>query len=193
MVSIQDSFFRPSSDGQGRMIGETHRRSHHFLIIDTDHHLSPQQMQLLDRGPTYVPVGQMHLIGSDIWLKQFFILREQVGSTFNKYPVSINRKTHFQTELIKQFKEAFNQPLPSLVQRRAEYERRLIQSIRYQLKKDDLILRRMADQSNLFYLGHRPIFEQKGLEYVRSSTTYEWIEPLSISIHVELPYLVEWI
>ena len=133
---------------------EIDRRSHPFLISDTDHHhqLSKEQLQLLNRGPSYVPVAQMHvsipnLSSEPLWVNQILILREQLRTTCAKYNISINHKTHFQAELMKHFKGAFTPSLPIQIQQRAEYEHRLIQSIHYRLDKDHLILRRMADQN----------------------------------------------
>ncbi|CAF1500717.1 unnamed protein product [Rotaria sordida] len=73
----------------------------------------------------------------------------------------------------------FVQPMPSVLEERALYEKQLILSIRYQLNKDQLILRRTADEMNTYYLGRLNEFNQKSNEYIQNSTCYELIETIN--------------
>ena len=150
------------------------------LIIDTDHHLSIEQVLFLSRGPTYVPSCQMHVLPSlpqdQIYSKQMGILQKQLSNFFSKYPIGIDRKPNFEKDLKTLFKENFSSHLPTFIQQRALYERKLVQSIYLQLKKDQLILRRTADHNNVFYLGHANDFEQKSNDYMNNNaTSYELI------------------
>ena len=156
-----------------------------------------EQVLFLSRGPTYVPVGQMHVLPSlpsdQICSKQMSLLREQLVNFSATYSTSINRRTHFQNEFKQYFQDAFSVPLPTSIQQRAEYERQLIRSIRRQLRKDHLILRRIANHGNLFYLGHAPDFEAKSNHYLKNTTTYELIDALDAHqpLTVQLEKMIE--
>ncbi|CAF1295590.1 unnamed protein product [Rotaria sp. Silwood1] len=53
------------------------------------------------------------------------------------------------------------------------YEKNLIQSIQTSLKKNNLILRRTADNMNIFYLGNLQDFESKADKYLTTSEDYD--------------------
>ncbi|CAF5208289.1 unnamed protein product, partial [Rotaria magnacalcarata] len=63
--------------------------------------------------------------------------------------------------------------IPSNLQQRALYEKHLLQSIRYSLNENNLILRRTADNMNTFYLGNRQEFETKAYDYLSKSDAYK--------------------
>ena len=136
-------------------------------------------MLFLSRGPTYVPVGQMHISPSlnfdDLWLKQISNLQRQLNVFFSVYRIGIDRKMNFQSELNRLFKEIFSIPLPTYIEQRAIYEREVVRSIHHQLKQDQLILRRFPNQTNLFYLGGINDWEIKTNEYMKQTTSYELI------------------
>ncbi|CAF4263230.1 unnamed protein product, partial [Rotaria sordida] len=78
----------------------------------------------------------------------------------------------FDQKINDKFQNLFSTPIPTMLQQRALYEKQLIQSIRYTLKEDNLILRRTADHMNIFYLGNRQNFEAKANEYLTKTDAY---------------------
>ncbi|CAF5141960.1 unnamed protein product, partial [Rotaria magnacalcarata] len=70
---------------------------------------------------------------------------------------------------------SFDQSIPSTLEERILYEKQLIKSIRYQLNKGQLILRRTVDNYNTYYLGSLNEFQKKSDDFVQHSTSYEFI------------------
>ena len=167
-----------------------HRRSIHSnsihlgcsptLILDTTHHLSSEQLNFLQRGPTYVSPCQVHTSSSltldQILHQQIAPLRRQLTKVFTKYPVDLCRRMNFEKELQQLFRDSFATPIPQQLEERALYEQQLIRSIRIQLNKDSLILRRTADDKNVYYLGQLNQFNQQTDEYMEQSKYYEMVE-----------------
>ncbi|CAF4910353.1 unnamed protein product, partial [Rotaria magnacalcarata] len=59
------------------------------LIIDAIHRFSDKELQLLNRGPTYVPTGQISISSSgqsidDIIKKKYAPLKHQLSYLFSK-------------------------------------------------------------------------------------------------------------
>ena len=129
------------------------------MIQHTTHHLSQEQVAFLNRGPTYVLPGQLHrwstLSSNDLLLKQMAPLQRQLTRIFGKYPVDLSRRMHFEREIQQQFHQSFSKPLPTSIEQRSNDEKQLIQSIQHDLNQKDLILRRTADDNNVFYLSQR--------------------------------------
>ena len=74
---------------------------------------------------------------------------------------------NFEKEIQQFFHEFFVQVIPAVIEERAIYEKKLAQSIRYQLKKNRFMLRRTADDNNnAYYLGQIDEFEQKQNSYM---------------------------
>ncbi|CAF4547497.1 unnamed protein product, partial [Rotaria magnacalcarata] len=140
------------------------------LIIDAIHRFSDKELQLLNRGPTYVPTGQISISSSgqsidDIIKKKYAPLKHQLSYLFSKYHINIALSMEIQQKISDQFTELFSVPIPSNLHQRALYEDRLILSIRYSLNENNLILRRTADNMNTFYLGNLQEFETKAYDY----------------------------
>ncbi|CAF5049540.1 unnamed protein product, partial [Rotaria magnacalcarata] len=149
-----------------------------FLIIDAIHQFSEKQLQLLNRGPTYVPPCQTSILSSchsmdDIVERKYAPLKHQLNSLFSKHHINIALSLEIQQKISDQFADSFSVPIPSDLHQRALYEDRLILSIRYYLKKNNLILRRTADNMNTFYLGNRQEFETRAYDYVSKSDAYK--------------------
>jgi hypothetical protein len=170
-------FFRQRSDGHDEF-DMNHRwsfddqeldmnrcRSHIFmdcaptLFENTIHHFTFEQLAFLNRGPTYVPPCQVHLSSSSlnqdqILTRQIAPLRRQLTKVFTRYPVNLSHRMKFENEITQLFQEQFfSISIPMSLQERSIYEKELMQSIRIQLKSDQLILRRTADNNNTYYLG----------------------------------------
>ena len=154
------------------------------LIQNCLHYLSQEQINFLNRGPTYVPPCQIHLLPivspattsiDEIIRQQMIPLRRQLAKIYNKYRVDLSRRMKFDEEVQKLFKSHFSIPIPSTLEQRALYERQIIQSIQKQIKDNALILRRTADDQNIYYLGYQSEFNFKSNEYLQNSESFELI------------------
>ncbi|CAF1543899.1 unnamed protein product [Adineta ricciae] len=153
------------------------------LISDTKHLLNQKQIQLLSRGPTYVPPCQSRLPSSsksitrtDIVKKQYAPLKHQLASLFSKHRLQIALSWGIHRDIHQKFIDLFDIPVPHHVQQRAIDEMALVRSIQSTLKSDNLILRRTADNQNTFYLTSNHDFHAKVNEILsQSSDIYEFI------------------
>ncbi|CAF4567441.1 unnamed protein product [Rotaria sp. Silwood2] len=148
------------------------------LIIDTAYRFTNEQLQLLSRGPTYVPPCQMCILSSNesidgIVKKQYAPLKHQLMSLFSKYKINLPLKIEIEEKTYNKFKDLFLKPIPLNLYQRALYEKKLIQSVRYSLNKNNLILRRTADNMNTFYVGNIQDFEAKADKYLTRSDEYK--------------------
>ena len=148
------------------------------LIVDpvvmVVHHLTNEQLELLNRGPTYVAPGQLHITSPSQTIdtmvsKQYAPIRHQLATLFDKYHIDISRSTNFQKYVFNEFKNLYSIPLPLDIYERVVYEKKLIQSIRCCLKKNNLLLRRTADQTNMFYLMNRNDFIKASNQYMENT------------------------
>ncbi|CAF1203637.1 unnamed protein product, partial [Adineta steineri] len=151
------------------------------LISHTKHQLNSKQIQLLSRGPTYTPPCQMSLFTSstssqslnDIVKKQFAPLKHQMASVLSKHHINIALSWEVQNAINQKFVDYFTTSIPLNIRQRTAYEMELVQSIRSFLKKNNLILRRTADNQNTFYLGETKVFETAANEYLLKSDAYK--------------------
>ncbi|CAF1378482.1 unnamed protein product, partial [Rotaria sordida] len=145
------------------------------MIQHVVHNLTLEQIKFLNRGPTYVPPCQLHILSkssvtlAELVTKEMVPLRRHLNKLFAKYLVDLSRKMNFEEEIQVAFNESFLGPLPTMLEHRALYEKQIIQSIRYHLNKDRLILRRTADDKNTYYLGRLDELQQKSNEYIENS------------------------
>ncbi|CAF4608751.1 unnamed protein product, partial [Rotaria sp. Silwood2] len=148
------------------------------LIIDTTCRFTNEQLQLLSHGPAYVPPCQMYISSSnesidDIVKKQYAPLKHQLMNLFSKYKIHLPLKIEIEEKTYNRFKDLFLKSIPSNLYQRALYEKKLIQSIRYSLNKNNLILRRTVDNMNTFYVGNIQDFEAKADKYLTKSEEYK--------------------
>ncbi|CAF4089855.1 unnamed protein product, partial [Rotaria sordida] len=151
------------------------------MIQNVVHNLTLEQIKFLNRGPTYVPPCQLHILSkssftlAQLVTKQMVPLRRHLNKLFAKYLVDLSRKMNFEEEIQLAFNESFLGPMPTILEHRALYEKQIIQSIRYHLNKDRLILRRTVDDKNTYYLGQLDEFQQKSNDYIENSSSYKFI------------------
>ncbi|CAF4652768.1 unnamed protein product, partial [Rotaria sp. Silwood1] len=132
------------------------------LIIDTPlHFFTNEQIKFLNRGPTYVPPYQVHVsslntTSNEYIEKTYKFLQHQLTILYDKYKVNMAQSLFLNKRVKDAYTNAFSITLPRSLQQRAFYEKQLVESIKEHLKENNLILRRTADQSNVFYLGFRP-------------------------------------
>ncbi|CAF1279138.1 unnamed protein product [Rotaria sordida] len=148
------------------------------IFIDTTHQFLDKQLQLLSRGPSYVPPCLMYILFSnesmdDIVKKQLAPLKHQLMNLFEKYNINLPLQMEIHDKTYQEFKNLFSKPIPSNLYQRALYEKNLIQSIQSTLKKNNLILRRTANNMNTFYVGNIADFEKKADRYLTRSEDYE--------------------
>ncbi|CAF4818731.1 unnamed protein product [Rotaria sp. Silwood1] len=166
-TDLPDSFAIPS-----------HCFSPTMIIGTAVHLLTKEQLQLLNRGPTYVPPYQMYVSSTngsleEIIKKQFKSLQYDLNNLFTKRQVNMAVSAMIKQDINKLFTDTFSISLPNSLRRRALYEQYLIETIRQHLKDYDLILRRTADQENVFYLAYRTEFEQKTTEFMTETDIFQ--------------------
>ncbi|CAF2151217.1 unnamed protein product [Rotaria magnacalcarata] len=155
------------------------------LIIDTTHHtLTKKEIQLLNRGPSYVPPYQLSISSSmttndEIIKRKYAPLKHQLATLFSKYHINIAVSMDIEQKINEQFKNLFSSSLPSTLRQRAQYEKHLVQSIHRSLLKNNLILRRTADNMNSFYLGNLQNFQTKAKQYLSNSDSFQLIMTLN--------------
>ena len=151
------------------------------MIQDTSNSLSIEQIKFLNRGLTYVPPCQIHILSkssltlAQIVTKQMAPLRRQLTRLFTKHSIDLSRRMNFEKVIQQSFNDSFLRSTPSVLEERALYENQLIQTIRYHLKNEKRLLRRTADDMNTYYLGRLDDFHQKSNDFVDNSKCYELI------------------
>ena len=144
--------------------------------------LTRKQMELLNRGPTYVVPCQWLSVSStpsskNDMLKEFYMpLKQQMTRLFAKHHVNIALSMDIHQKLRQQFDEQFLQTIPLDLQQRSVDEKKLLCSIRRYLdqKRTLRFLRRTADNQNTFYLGVDKEFEEKSNELLNQCDAYEY-------------------
>ncbi|CAF1049326.1 unnamed protein product [Rotaria sordida] len=154
------------------------------MIATTVLHLfSREQLKLLNRGPCYIPPGQLYMLSSlrdinveKIIEEQYKSIQHDLNRMFAKCEINGLQSMSIRKQIKTLFHQLFSTSslLPSrLYQRRALYEKQMIDSIRKHLQKYDLILKRVANQQqNVFCLLHRPIFEEKIHNYMSETDMF---------------------
>ncbi|CAF1478396.1 unnamed protein product [Adineta steineri] len=166
------------------------------LICRAIHHLSSEQLRFLHRGPTYVLPCQMHLLSKSstlhqILTQQIMPLREQLTKLFDKYSMFVSDSHLFQQRIEQQFFQSFSLSIPTSLEERVFYEQKLIQSIRTQLHKDQLILRRTANDYNTYYLGYQHEFQMKINDYMEQNNYFEMITTTQDEINAEQNQIIQ--
>ena len=104
---------------------------------------------------------------------QYAALRHQLTNLFSKYKINIALSMEIQKKVYDEFKYLFSISIPSNLREPALHEKKLIQSIRSSLQKNNLLLRRTADNRNTFYIGDRHEFRMKGEHCLDRSFVYK--------------------
>ena len=171
------------------------------LITDATHSLNEKQVQLLGRGPTYVPPCQLWvsspLSSTDDTLtkKKWGPLKRQMAGLFSKYRINIALSMEIQEKISDRCRDLFAVLPSSELRRRALDENALVRSIRHSLTRNKLILRRTADNMNRFYVGHRHAFEEKCNAYLEKNDAYNVLLVVDEQYHEHQrhPYVKEMV
>ena len=154
------------------------------MFTHAAHHLSSEQLRFLQRGPAYVSPGQLHRAptGSldQLVSKQMAPLRRQLTKLFTVFPVDISRQMNFDRSIHEHMLQAFANPLPSFVHKRACQEKQLLQSLHTRLLADQLLLQRTADDYNTYWLGSRHDLKRLADAHARDGRRYELLEALPV-------------
>jgi hypothetical protein len=152
-------------------------------IVDTSHSLNARQMQLLNRGPAYVPPCQLHARTSsssapsvldDTATRHYAPLKRQIVHLLNKCQVNIARAMEIEKKIDTLFRAHFSSLAASThLTERAVDEDRLVRSIRRSLKENNLVLRRTANQMNTFYLTDARTFDEKAANVLTMTDAYK--------------------
>jgi hypothetical protein len=165
------------------------------LIVDshvTTHTLTNEHVRLLKRGPAYVSPGQLHLSTEfasidRLVARQYAPMQHQLAHLFQQHRLNLAQSAQVQHAIRKEFQMHFAVPLPNDVHRRAIYERNMIVNMRTRLNVDRLIVRRLADQSNRFYLTNRSTFEQHCRECLRQQTDdFELVYDVTMTSDIDM-------
>ncbi|CAF4239749.1 unnamed protein product [Rotaria sp. Silwood2] len=162
------------------------------IIVHASMHLfSKKDLQLLSRGPTYVPPYQ--LIEKNDIEKNYKRLQHDLNLVFVQHEVNTVQSMNLQRRIKHLYTEVFSKPtISKSIYERALYEKQIIEKIRNDLKKFNLILRRTADQQNVFYLGDRKSFEQLCNEFMLKMDLFEIHTSINNeNIRATLDYLTE--
>ena len=142
-----------------------------LIVHSSTHVLYKEHLRLLSRGPTYVPPYQMMKQNLDKNYKQ---LQHDLNRLFVKSNVNMVQSIFLQKQIKDAYMEMFSMSNVSKSNyERAHYEEQLIATIRNDLKSFNLILRRTADQQNVFYLGDRNSFEQLSRKFMLRTDLFE--------------------
>ena len=153
------------------------------LSVHAAHALTKKQLQLLNRGPTYVMPCQLFSSTpspssseSETMKALYAPLKQQLTRLFAKYQMNIALSMDVHIKVRDMFTQYFSQVIPSDLRQRSQDEKKLVGSIRRILAQPEspLILRRTADNLNTFYLGNRDEFEEKSATFMAKTDLYDF-------------------
>lgn len=153
------------------------------LMVDTKKKdcLDRIHYYLLNRGPSYVLPYQSYarldvdLSIEDLLKRQFSSFKNRLAHIYSKYQINIALSMDFTRQIQQHLKDRFSLTLPNDLCRRARFERTTMTSIRKQLHKQQLVLKRFGNQQNLFYLTDREQYDLATTKAFESLTFYEHI------------------
>jgi hypothetical protein len=111
--------------------------------------------------------------------KQFKILKHDLNIFYVKQQINVAKSMFISKEIKDIYSTLFSSALlslPDTLYQRAVYEQKLVKSIQDHLKHYNLILRRTADQCNVFYLDTQTDFEDKIHHYMTTTDMFELCE-----------------
>ncbi|CAF4675521.1 unnamed protein product, partial [Rotaria socialis] len=143
-----------------------------IIIHASMHVFNKEHLRLLSRGPSYVLSYQM--TKKQNLEKNYKQLQHDLNLLFVRSNVNMVQSMFLQKKIKDLYMEMFSTIIPSKsMYERAHYEQQLIATIRKDLKRFDLILRRTHDQRNVFYLGDRKSFEIVSKQFMLETDLFE--------------------
>ncbi|CAF1307631.1 unnamed protein product, partial [Rotaria sordida] len=152
-----------------------------MIIQTSSHQLIDEQIKLLNRDPTYVPPCQIYVSSSfismnDVTQKQYKLLQHHLSILFAKHNTNTSEGMFINKDIKDTFINYFSLPLPLSLYQRVLHEKQLVESIREHLQMNNLILRRTADETNVFYLENQKDFDEKANEFMTKTDAFEVTE-----------------
>ena len=144
-----------------------------IIVHASMHVFYKEHLRLLSRGPTYVPPYQVIKQNLEKNYKQ---LQHDVNVILVKSNVNLVQSIVLQKQIKDLYMKMFSnkiQSLPKSIYERVHYEQQLIETIKNDLKRFNLILRRTYDQRNVFYLGDRLLFDRLSQEFMLQTDLFE--------------------
>ncbi|CAF4377333.1 unnamed protein product, partial [Rotaria sp. Silwood2] len=185
-------YFRNHFDDSPNTVTLKKYRFSPTMIMATQLHLfSNEQLTLLNRGPTYVPLYQNYISAisngstiDDFINEQFKVLKHDLSIFYAKQNINMAQSMFISKEIKEAYSNAFTLSLPDSLFQRGFYEQKLVESIQNHLKQYDLILRRTANKKNVFYLDTRLDFEEKINTYMATTEMFELCEVIDQSTNL---------
>ncbi|CAF3974076.1 unnamed protein product [Rotaria sordida] len=143
------------------------------MIQSTPLHLfTKEQLKLLNRGPSYVPPCQMYMSSASTTIEkiieeQYKSIQHDLHRMFAKCDINPAQSMFIRNEIKDLFTKLFSISIPKTLHQPALYEKQLIESIRQELQKYDLILRRIANQQNEKNITVQPVVVAQHSETIR--------------------------
>lgn len=100
-------------------------------------------------------------------------LFRKLDRLWTHYAIDRPMQVQFEAEVEQLVDDCFAVPRPLIVDERSYQERSIVQSIRYHLENQNLVLRRTANDQNLYYLGNRTEYHRLVKKYMHRATNYE--------------------
>lgn len=145
-----------------------------------------EQQCFLRRGPTYVPPFRLYSrLGSglfsmkDLIHRQSSMIKRQLTKIFVKYQVNIAASMDFTQKVQKLFNDQFQLKLSNDLCRRALHEQDVVRSIHRVCHKQQLVIKRMGNRRNLFYIGSRKQFDAHVDREFQANPLFEHLITLS--------------
>ncbi|CAF4435367.1 unnamed protein product [Rotaria sp. Silwood2] len=185
-------YFRNHFDDSPNTVTLKKYRFSPTMSMATQLHLfSNEQLTLLNRGPTYVPLYQNYISAisngstiDDFINEQFKVLKHDLSIFYAKQNINMAQSMFISKEIKEAYSNAFTLSLPDSLFQRGFYEQKLVESIQNHLKQYDLILRRTANKKNVFYLDTRLDFEEKINTYMATTEMFELCEVIDQSTNL---------
>jgi len=148
-------------------------------IVDVTLPLSSQQKAFFDYGLKYVPPCQSrfhHRSIEKIIEREYKRLHERITKNLGEYctTASDQRAIEHFASLQQLLQRLYTTPLSKKLFVRAQYNDRMVKSIRHRLKKSNVIVR-PTDKSKVFYFADANDFERKVMEYMTKTNAYQEI------------------
>lgn len=149
---------------------------------DIDHSLTYEQLLLLDRGPSYVSPYQLHRsdgysTDEHLLTKQYASFQHQLSYICHENHVNLIQMTNLQVNSKQLFQHIFSNSIVHRQHDRSIDEHMVMKGIHLKLHEEKLILRRLADQSNRFYLGSHEKFDRLSNDFMSNTNYFQELYP----------------
>ena len=148
-------------------------------IVNVSLPLSSKQLAFLDYGLKYVPPCQSRFSQQStnaIIEQEYTKIHKRISDNLYNYCITSSDQRavdHF-ASMKQLLEQLYTTPLPPRLAARAQYNRRMVQSIKHRVQQANIIVR-PTDKSKVFYFASKSDFERKAHEYMTRTNAYEEI------------------